>query len=404
MTARLILPLPPSINRSHRNVTVQKRIRTPETVTYMREAGWLAKSWAQQSHWCIPPPQQKVVMRVWYWWPNARRQDTHRSIWMGFQGRRCGVMKYIAWSEEEIEYLKANHKTKNHTEIAVVLNRTARAVRNKCHYLGFRKLNPEWTQDEDDLLRELYGRYSERGFLDSVAKEFGRTRYAVCIRAAKLGLTQRDRTPLRSTTLACMNSPRRFEGTRNGLGASTHGGKRADLGIYVRSTWEANYARYLNWLCERGEISKWEYEAEEFEFEKIKRGTRYYLPDFKVTNKDGTLEYHEVKGYMTAQARTALNRMARYFPEVRIILIDGPIYKDIRNKIGRLIPHWEDPPHQSRDIIWTKEKEKILADMWSRGVHASKIASELGLSRNAIAVRAHRIGAMRPKNRKGWHP
>lgn len=80
MTARLVLPLPPSVNRSHRNVTVQKRIRTPETVAYMRDAGWLAKAWAQQTHWCIPPPQKKVVMRVWYWWPNARRQDTHNRI------------------------------------------------------------------------------------------------------------------------------------------------------------------------------------------------------------------------------------------------------------------------------------------------------------------------------------
>lgn len=41
------------------------------------------------------------------------------------------------------------------------------------------------------------------------------------------------------------------------------GGRRADIGpMYFRSAWEANYARYLNWLLARGEIDRWEYEPE----------------------------------------------------------------------------------------------------------------------------------------------
>ena len=44
--------------------------------------------------------------------------------------------------------------------------------------------------------------------------------------------------------------------------------------IYFRSRWEANYARYLQWLKDRGEIVDWEYEPETFWFEKIKRGVR----------------------------------------------------------------------------------------------------------------------------------
>lgn len=41
------------------------------------------------------------------------------------------------------------------------------------------------------------------------------------------------------------------------------GGIRPDLGRYFRSAWEANIARYLNFLQKHGEIESWEYESEE---------------------------------------------------------------------------------------------------------------------------------------------
>lgn len=53
------------------------------------------------------------------------------------------------------------------------------------------------------------------------------------------------------------------------------GGKRSDLGIYVRSKWEANFARYLKWMVEKEEIKSWRYEPMSFEFRGIKRGTRF---------------------------------------------------------------------------------------------------------------------------------
>ena len=49
-------------------------------------------------------------------------------------------------------------------------------------------------------------------------------------------------------------------------------GIRADLGIYVRSAWEANVARYLTWLKSLGSIARWEYEPETFVFEAITVG------------------------------------------------------------------------------------------------------------------------------------
>ena len=116
-------------------------------------------------------------------------------------------------------------------------------------------------------------------------------------------------------------------------------GKRKDLGIYVRSSWEANFARYLNWMKIHGDIKKWEYEADTFDFP-VKRGTRFYTPDFKVWEKDGKINYYEVKGWMTQKGQTALNRMAKYYPHIQIILIAKKEYNEIA-KWKTLFPNWE---------------------------------------------------------------
>jgi hypothetical protein len=120
------------------------------------------------------------------------------------------------------------------------------------------------------------------------------------------------------------------------------GGKRADLANrYFRSMWEANYARYLNWLLQKALIKSWEYEPDEFEFAGIKRGTRFYLPDFKVTELGGSVIYHEVKGFMDSKSATALKRMAKYFPGVKIIVIGKKSYAAISRDVRAFIPTWE---------------------------------------------------------------
>lgn len=120
------------------------------------------------------------------------------------------------------------------------------------------------------------------------------------------------------------------------------GGKREDLdNRYFRSRWEANYARYLNFLIDQKQIIKWEYEPDTFIFDKIKRGTISYLPDFKVFHNDGTIEYHEVKGYNSPKSITKLKRMAKYYPEVKIVLIDKVRYKVLHSQLKSIIKNWE---------------------------------------------------------------
>lgn len=118
-------------------------------------------------------------------------------------------------------------------------------------------------------------------------------------------------------------------------------GRRADLGgQFFRSAWEANYARYLNFLKSRGQIKDWQYEPDTFWFHEIKRGTRSYLPDFKVL-EDGRHYYVEVKGWMDQKSRTKLDRMAKYYPAEEVRLVGATEYRQLRKALSALIPGWE---------------------------------------------------------------
>lgn len=122
----------------------------------------------------------------------------------------------------------------------------------------------------------------------------------------------------------------------------TRQGTREDLGIYVRSSWEANFARYLNWLKDNNAIYRWEYEPDTFWFEAIKRGTRHYTPDFKVWDTaESEPFYYEVKGYMDAKSKTKLKRMKKYYPSVRVVVIDAKAYRMIKKDVHMLIAGWE---------------------------------------------------------------
>lgn len=106
--------------------------------------------------------------------------------------------------------------------------------------------------------------------------------------------------------------------------------------MYFRSKWEANYALFLDFLVDHGEIAKWEFEPDTFVFEKIKFGTRSYTPDFKVFKDDNKFEYHEVKGYMDSKSKTKLKRMKKYYPEIVVKLVDTSEYNLLKKQIGKL--------------------------------------------------------------------
>lgn len=118
-------------------------------------------------------------------------------------------------------------------------------------------------------------------------------------------------------------------------------GTRDDLGRYFRSAWEANYARYLAWLQDKGEIQGWDYEPTTYHFPNQKRGAISYTPDFRIDHNDGTTEWVEIKGWMTPASRSKLRKMKKYHPEIKIKLIEATEYRQLKKSVQALIPNWE---------------------------------------------------------------
>lgn len=325
----------------------------------------------------------------------------------------------MIWSEEEIEKLKDYYKKElSIKEISNILNRTEKAIRNKAYKLGISGRN-NWSKKEVKQLVKLYNENNKRGDLnlDDFANKVGRLKSNVCRKAKKLGLTNQNRklnkeeidklkesgkkqwnnlslkeklkvknnlTKMRHKGVnkkiyhckncgkkilryPCENKGKNIFCSLNCKGvyavkykkgsvySNTKSGKREDLDDqYFRSSWEANYARYLNFIGE-----KWEYEPKEFEFKEIKRGTRFYLPDFYLPDKE---RYVEIKGWFRRKDKTKLKRFKKYYPEEfeKLILViekefkgkqaafakkigikNIESYKEIKDKVGGLIENWE---------------------------------------------------------------
>lgn len=123
--------------------------------------------------------------------------------------------------------------------------------------------------------------------------------------------------------------------SRSKKGTIEIGGKK----VFCRSSWEANICAYFQFLKDNGEIKDWDLEVKTFWFENIKRGVRSYKPDFFITNNDGSQYFEEVKGWMDAKSKTKIKRMAKYYPEVDLRILEQKRYKEI-SKMKSLIPNW----------------------------------------------------------------
>ncbi|MCK5127231.1 MAG: DUF1064 domain-containing protein [candidate division Zixibacteria bacterium] len=90
---------------------------------------------------------------------------------------------------------------------------------------------------------------------------------------------------------------------------------------YFRSKLEYHWALYLEFLKTNGEIIKWEYEPKVFYFPDEKTAPVQYKPDFRVTEKDGTVVWHETKGYHDGKTNKKFQRMAKHYPNVIMDLV-----------------------------------------------------------------------------------
>lgn len=289
-------------------------------------------------------------------------------------------------------------------QISAAIQKKPRHIVVKVHRLAKRGLielraKPFTEEDDKRLLRD-YEAAARTGTARELAAEMGRTPQFLSRQARRLGLTINDRARPWSSEACSANvkqwlsenphprgmagkkkTPESIELTRQSslrawanpaskfnskdyrkklsermsaaqaAGILRQGYSRGSAGRcpelgpkYFRSSWERNYARYLNFLLEKGEIAKWEYEPDTFWFTAILRGVRSYKPDFKIWGRvDSAPYYVEIKGWMDAKSKTKLKRMKKYHPHIRVDVVEQKQMKALAQTIGPLLPGWERP-------------------------------------------------------------
>lgn len=292
---------------------------------------------------------------------------------------QCELMK---WSALETELLREHYPTKGKVATAALIGRPAAQIRAKAWRLGLRF----------DRTSEFFADFQRRAAQSKVGKR--RPAQAGVMKslhaAGKLAITPAGRAAIGENTkrhILANGHPRGMLGVKhtpetlakvsaasrrawrsktpkeirdqvekqlrtraaNGTMAPdrrrgswraawrTIGGKRK----FYRSKWEANYARYLEWQKNRGDIADWHHEPETFWFDGVKRGCVSYLPDFRVTAVGGGVEYHEVKGWMDYKSKTKIKRMKKYHPTVKLVVIDSAGYRDLEKYFSLTVPGWE---------------------------------------------------------------
>jgi hypothetical protein len=288
---------------------------------------------------------------------------------------KLGIRKLPYWTEDEEKRLAELYRAAgddgvvNLAEFAKEIGRDTSNICRKAKQLGLqtnqhrRKVEERKRRNKYESAEALRAAQSEsrkrwfqendhpRGMKGKKHSDETRRRLSETSKAANLFISDEERSERimkalrtrRKNSAGCL-APKVKRGTWD-AGWREIGGKRN----YYRSRWEANYGRYLQWLKERGHIADWKHEPETFWFEAIKRGVRSYLPDFRVWENDGSSALHEVKGWMDQRSRTTLKRMAKYYPDQKIVLIDGNQYRAIRLKVMRLVPGWEDSKRDSHE-------------------------------------------------------
>lgn len=81
------------------------------------------------------------------------------------------------------------------------------------------------------------------------------------------------------------------------------------------NSWETAYAALLDSRLQAGEIAEYAFEPEKL---RVGISRCWYTPDFRVLLADGTVEFHEVKGFWRDDARAKLKAAALIHPYVFI--------------------------------------------------------------------------------------
>lgn len=309
--------------------------------------------------------------------------------------------KWTAQEDESLRHMYEDGVKRN--DIATALGRTPSSIRKRCSVLSLNSRMRRVSEDEMELIRKWYldNEDSDNNdfHLEELSRILGRTRNYISRLAGYMGLTKYSR-PLgekskREIGEAVKKSQLSKGHPRGMLGkkhtdefkafmskqvrgrvfteeqirvrvekqtktkiekygtcrphwllsenaySRTKSGKRDDLGgQFFRSSWEANYARYLNHLIDVGAILSWAFESKAFVFDGVVSGVCTYTPDFEVVTSDGSTEWHEVKGWMDENSKIRIARMAEYYPNEKLVVVGRKEYEAI-DKAYNHLPNWE---------------------------------------------------------------
>lgn len=88
--------------------------------------------------------------------------------------------------------------------------------------------------------------------------------------------------------------------------------------FYAKSKKEMMYAHMFESHKKAKKILEWDYEPHTFYFEGERRGPVNYKPDFRVLELDGSISWHEVKGWMDQRSTSKIKKFKKYFPELKL--------------------------------------------------------------------------------------
>lgn len=277
---------------------------------------------------------------------NKRTYCNRECMQNDYKGKTFG--NTIGWSKNEEEMLKKEYENKTDIKIiAKKMDKTPSSIKAKAHDMNITDKRKYYTQEQINFIIKNKDLLTYK----DLSKFLGKSEANICRKMKELGLTKKKiKSKYWETVTPEQKEARKLKqratkiknGTLNPMinqknpYSRTKSGKRKDLNnIFFRSAWEANIARYYNYIG-----VKWEYEPKTFIFDNVTRGSVSYTPDFYLPEED---KWIEIKGWMDSKSKTKLKRFARQYPEEykKLELIQQKEYNEIKRKMSGLIKNWE---------------------------------------------------------------
>jgi DNA polymerase III alpha subunit len=122
--------------------------------------------------------------------------------------------------------------------------------------------------------------------------------------------------------------------SQQGRTAYSAAGFREDLGHYVRSSWEADFARVLKHLG-----IEYQYEPRRFTLSRAEGSSMTYAPDFFVPEARC---FYEIKGWMDDKCAEKIRLFREQYPNEMLVVIDKTQFAELQMRYGDLV-EWECP-------------------------------------------------------------